>query len=488
MIKKMKIILSTWLILFGIVSNLHAQSDLSFYHLGELTPQSNIYNPVFFPDADFYVSLPVLSGVNTNWNNSFSYNDVFESIEGSDSVQFAPEKLLANMKNGDRMSFNASVSLLQIGFHVGNGAVQLFANERAKSSLFYPKHLLEYVLHGNGDFLEEEIEETNLRVKGTYYREYGVGYSHQLNVLGNKKLRVGLKVKYLQGIARAHADEDAKISLLTDASSMVHIRTNQPVVYTAGFDSMEDADYFISNNNTGYGFDIGADLQITPKLTVAVAVNDIGSITWKEGVKNYQLNESEAVFGGLDLKDIDNLSDILSDTLEQLFDYEEISDVSFSSKLNTRIFASGTYQVIPKGTVTATVMTRNDLGKQSFTYGVGYTHRFGKMLTASTTVSKKPHQGFVIGGGFGARLGFIQLYTSVDNVIGFTDVRKMQSVNVRVGMNFLFGHRSMKKADKKEKTTESSIPTLEKSKKEKETISPFPEEYDLDHLEDLGNN
>lgn len=475
-------------ILLGVASHLHAQSDLSFYHMGELTPQNNIFNPVFFPDADFYVSFPGISGVNTNWNNSFSYNDVFESIEGSDSVQFAPERLLSNMKDGDRMSFNASVSLLQIGFHVGPGAVQIFANERAKSSLFYPKQLLQYVLHGNGDFIEQEVVENNLRGRGTYYREYGIGYSHQLNVMGNKNLRVGVKVKYLQGIAQAHVDDDANISLLTDANNLVHVSTNQPVIYTAGFDSMEDGDYFISNENTGYGFDIGADLQVTPKLSVAFAVNDIGSITWKEGVKNYQLKESEAVFGGLDLRDLDDIGDVLADTIEQLFDYEELEDVSYKSKLNTRIFASGSYQVIPKGTVTGTIMTRNDLGKQSFTFGVGYTHRFGKMLTMSTTVSKKPHQDFAIGGGFGARLGFMQLYTSVDNVIGFTDVRKMQNVNVRVGMNFLFGRYSQRSKDKvkEEKSTESSIPPLEKPKKEK--LSPFPDEYDLDHLEDLDNN
>lgn len=460
-----------------------AQSDLSFYSMGELTPQSNIFNPVFFPDADFYVSFPLISGINTNWNNSFSYNDVFEAIEGSDSVRFAPAKLLASMKSGDRMNFNASVSLLQIGFHVGPGAIQIFANERVKSSFFYPKHLLEYVLHGNGDFVEEQVVERNFRGRGTYYREYGIGYSHQLNILGNKKLRVGVKVKYLQGIAQAHVDENANVTLFTDERKMVHINTNNPTLYTAGIDAIEDIDYIINNNNTGYGFDFGADLQVTPKLNVAFSVNDVGSISWKQDVKNFSLRESEVVFGGLDLKNLDDIGDILADTLEQLFDYDEIVDARYDSKLNTRIFLSGAYQVIPKGTVTATIMTRNDLGNQSFTYGLGYTHRFGRMLTMSTTVSKKPHQGVVLGGGFGARFGFMQLYTSVDNAIGFTDVRKMQSVNVRVGLNFLFGRYSERDNSKKKKNKQSSVPPLEKSNKEE--IGPFPDEYELDHLEDI---
>ncbi|MEO9964336.1 MAG: DUF5723 family protein [Reichenbachiella sp.] len=459
-----------------------AQSDLSFYHLGELTPQNNLFNPVFFPDADFYVSLPGISGISTNLNNSFNYNDIFSAVEGTDSVRFDPEGLLSTMKSGDRLSFNGSVSLLQVGFHLGQaGAIQLFANERVKSSFYYPKHMLEYLLHGNGDFIDQEVVENNLRGGLSYYREYGVGYSRQLTVLGSKKLRVGIRAKFLQGFLQAQVDEDAYVSFLTDAESFnVRISTNQPVLHTAGFDTMDEDGYLISNANKGFGVDIGADMEITPKLKVAFSINDIGSINWKEGVKNYELIESEATFGGLDLRDLDEAGDILSDTLEQLFDYEETTN-SFKSKLNTRIFASGAYQVLPNGTVTGTIMTRNDLGKQSFTYGVGYTHKVGRMLTVSTTVSKKPSQGFAIGGGFGARLGFMQVYTSIDNVIGFTDIRKMQNINMRFGINFLFGRFSNKKQE------DADTDKTPRVKPVKEKISPFPDEYDLDHLEIIDN-
>jgi len=464
-------------IVIGAATSGHAQSDLTFYHLGELTPQNNIYNPVFFPDAKFYISLPVISGVSANMNNSFTYEDVFEPIDGTDSVLFSPEKLLSNLSGGDRLSFDGSVSLLQIGIYMGHGgAVQLFANERAKTSLYYPTEVLSYLLNGNGDFIGEEVEESNLRVSGSYYREYGIGYTQALTIMGDKQLRVGLKLKYLQGIVHAEVDENASVSFLTDTNKSIRIRTNQPVLYTAGFESMDQGDYFLSNNNTGFGFDFGADLQVTPKLSLALSINDVGSITWEEGTKNYELLESEATFGGLDLRDLDNAGDILQDTLEQLFDYQETADGSFKSKLNSRVFVSGSYKVIPKGTVTATIMTSTDLGKTSFTYGAGYTHRVGRMLTVSASVSKKPKQGFAIGTGLGARLGIVQLYTSVDNFVGIADVRKMQNLNVRVGMNLLFGRRSESKKQKQEKIVEET---------RKEKISPFPDEYDLDHLDDI---
>ena len=486
MIKNIKaIVFSLFIGLIGLIPAVQAQSDLSFYHLGELTPQSNIYNPVFFPDADFYVSLPLISGVSTNINNSFTYSDLFAEIEGSDSVQFDPDNFLSNVNNGDRLSFDGSISLLQIGFHVGKGAVQLFANERVKSRLYYPKTLMQYLLAGNGDYLGQEVSENNLRGEGSYYREYGAGYSHELSIMEGKKLRVGLKLKYLQGFVQAEVDEDATVSILTDQDSYnVRVTTNQSVLRTAGFDAIEDGDYLVSNGNNGFGFDIGADLQINPKLNVALAINDIGSITWKEGIKNYELVESEATFGGMDLRDLDNAGDVLKDTLEQLFDYQVIEDGQFKTKLNTRVFVSGSYKVIPKGTVTATVMTRNDLGDLSLTYGVGYTHYVGRMLTVSASVSRKPKQGMAIGGGFGARLGIVQLYTSVDNMIGFTDVRNMQNLNVRVGVNFLFGRHSVKK-EKDKKSDKLDEPSKTKSVKEK--IGPFPDEYELHHLHDIDN-
>lgn len=478
--KTLKKLFTIAIVLAGVNTSM-AQSDLAFYHLGEATPQNTIFNPVFFPDADFYVSLPVISGIGTNLNNSFTYNDMFTPIDGTDSVQFDPEGFLSRMKSGDRLSMNASISLLQVGFHVGKvGAIQIFANERVKSSFYYPKHLLEYILHGNGEFVGQEVRENNIRGGGTYYREFGVGYSHQLTVLGNKKLRVGLRTKFLQGFLQADVDKDAYVSFLTNPDTYsITVSTNRPVFNTAGFDSIEDGSYLGSNPNKGFGIDFGADMEVTDKLTVALAVNDIGSIKWKEDVKNYELIESEATFGGLDLRDLDSAGDVLSDTVEQLFDYVETTN-SFKSKLNTRIFASGTYKVTTNGMVTGTIMTRNDLGKMSFTYGVGYTHKFGKILTMSGTVSKKPSQGFAVGGGFAARLGFMQLYTSIDNIIGFTDIRKMQNVNMRFGVNFLFGRFSNKK---EEEQTEK----VAKEKKTKERIGPFPDEYDLDHLELIEN-
>ncbi|WP_420581456.1 DUF5723 family protein [Reichenbachiella sp.] len=472
---------------FGFIGFTHvafAQSDLSFYHLGELTPQNNIFNPVFFPDADFYVSLPLISGVSTNLNNSFTYNDLFVAIDGTDSVQFDTEHLLSNINDGDRLSFDGSISLLQVGFHVGKaGAVQLFANERVKSRLFYPKKLLQYLLEGNADFLGQNVSENNLRGQGSYYREYGVGYSHELSVLGEKKLRVGLKLKYLQGFIQAEVDKEAAVSFLTDPDTYyVNISTNNSVLRTAGLDSFDNSDYLMSNGNNGFGFDFGADMQITPKLNVAFSVNDIGSINWREGIKNYELVESEATFGGMDLRDLDNAGDVLKDTLEQLFDYREFEDEEFKSKLNTRVFISGSYKVIPKGTVTATVMSRNDLGDASFTYGLGYTHYVGKMLTVSGSISKKPKQGVALGGAVGARFGIIQLYTSLDNTIGINDIRNMNNLNVRFGVNLLFGRRS----EKKEKDSQEKIKS-EKSKPQKEKFGPFPDEYDLGHLNDSEN-
>lgn len=487
MIKEMKIyVLSLMIGIIGLTPVVNAQSDLAFYHLGELTPQNSIFNPVFFPDADFYVSLPVISGISTNMNNSFTYNDMFVAIAGTDSVQFDADKLLSNIDDGDKLSFDGSVSLLQIGFHVGKaGAVQLFANERVKSRMYYPERLMTYLLEGNGEYLGQEVSESNLRGQGTYYREYGAGYTHELSIMGNKKLRVGMKFKYLQGFVQAEVDENASVNLITDEDTYnVRVITNQSVLRTAGLDAIENSDYLMSNGNNGFGFDFGADLQITPKLNVALAVNDIGSITWKEGTKNYELIESEATFGGMDLRDLDNAGDVLQDTLDQLFDYEVIEGGEFKSKLNTRVFVSGSYKVIPKGTVTATVMTRNDLGDLSFTYGLGYTHYVGKMLTVSATVSRKPKQGMAIGGGIGARLGIVQLYTSVDNTIGFTDIRNMQNLNVRFGVNLLFGRRSVKKEKSQEIVTPSET-VKEKSKKEK--ISPFPDEYELNHLKDIDN-
>ena len=81
-------------------------------------------------------------------------------------------------------------------------------------------------------------------------------------------------------------------------------------------------------------------------------------------------------------------------------------------------------------------------GRVRSALGIGYTQNFGHWFTASVTGSVAPQSGADMGLGLMLRGGFFQFYANVDNIFGTLDVLEASSVNVKFGINFLFGRPS----------------------------------------------
>ena len=455
--------------LLSVFSSVFGQDDLTFYHLGGATPQAQSFNASFFPESRMYLSLPVLSGVSIDINSDLSYNDVFVRNSDSDSVRLDFDNLLSNLKSGDRLKVDGTISIFQVGHRVGDfGAISAFVNDRYHASAYYPSTLMRYFIEGNGQFLDQEVREDYLGASAIYFREIGVGYAHQFKVLGTN-LRFGARFKYLQGLFQSQTNPNSGLSMRTSADGYdLNLTFNQPEFYTAGtsMTSGDSINYFFQNENSGYGLDLGLDFDLNEKLSFALALNDIGKITWKQDVRNYRLINEEISIPEPDLSNLDDLSASLTDTLESLFEQEEFSE-AYSTKLMNRGLASVRYRVLKSGTISASVYHETGVRQNLTKYGAGYTHRFGRTLILSSTVSYEENEGVDVGAGFILKFGTFQLYSSVDsfgNLFESTSVADVNKVNLRFGLNFLFG---------------------KKMKKEKEMLSPFPEEYDLDHLHEI---
>lgn len=453
-----------------------AQNDLTFYHLGPSTPQSASFNPSYFPDARFYISFPVISGISVDTNSELSYNDVMSRTNSGDSLVVDVESILTKLQDGDRLRSKGTISLFQLGFRVGDrSAFSVFVNDRYSSSAYYPKSTLAYFAEGNANFLDETVTENYLSARGIYFREIGIGFVQELEAFGGNKVRFGIRGKYLQGILQAQTNPNASVEYFTSSEDyQMNFSFTNPEIQTAGLSMVEgdSIEYFIQNRNSGFGIDVGLDIDLTSKFSIALAVNDIGQITWQQGVENYGLENEEITLPDLDLSNLDEAGTYLRDTLTYLFSQETNSD-KYTTTINPRYVASVRYKIIPKGTFTGTALLEKERSENFYKYGIGYTHRVGNALTVSSTGSYNKQDGFDVGGALTARLGIMQLYASVDRITSLfeaTDVTNAKSVNFRVGINFLFGHQKKHV----------------RIKEEKQEVSPFPEEYDLDHIKDIA--
>jgi hypothetical protein len=232
------------------------------------------------------------------------------------------------------------------------------------------------------------------------------------------------------------------------------VQFNNAQFQTAGLNALQNnaaQQLLAPSGNKGLAVDLGANYQFTERWNFAFAVNDIGYIKWTEDIENHLLTESKVSFVGFDGLDTLNIEQAFSDSLDVWTTSVE-SSKGFKTSIGPNIYSSASYQLGKNGTATASLaLLRAYFGRYQMMYGVGYTHQLEEKLYASTTFSKRGNEPINVGLGFAARLGFFQLYSSINNLSGLMKpAADFRGTDFRLGINFLFGgeHRSQRKTQK----------------------------------------
>ncbi|MBR09867.1 MAG: hypothetical protein CMP48_19545 [Rickettsiales bacterium] len=441
----MKSILTILFVSIATVS--FGQFNLNFYQMQGATPQNMNYNPAIFPKAKAFVSLPGMSGIDISVNNSFGVSDIF--TETGDSTLIDINRFLSNQKEGAYLNTNMNITDLMFGFRTGeNGFVSFFVNERVDATIFYPFKLVDFLWQGNAEYLGEEYLIDDITYDFTHYREIGVGYGRTFNLFGFN-VDLGARLKLLNGTLHGSIKDNLGMSIYTDDNDYSMTVTMQNgLSRSAGFQALEDEDfgYLGFNKNTGFGIDLGGQLELTDKITVGISAVDLGFITWSEYAETASFNGASFEISGSTFDNMDQLADALLDSIESL----SIDTVAgkFTTTLNSKLFLNGSYKVTRGGYATAIISNYFTQGKMKSAFGIGYTQELGKWLTASATFSAASQYGADMGLGLMLRGGFFQIYTSVDHLFGTINVPEASGLNAKIGVNFLFGDPDKVKSKK----------------------------------------
>ena len=416
-----------------------AQEGTSFYHLGSATIQSTAFNASYFPKGDFFVGLPVLSGISLYANNRFSYNDVV--IKKGDINEINLNKLVSSMGAANSFSFHGTISLAHIGFRAPSGlGVSLFANERLVANFVYPKEIAEFLFKGNGDMVGQKIDIGKFGASINYYREYGLGLAYEFD----GRLKVGARLKYLQGFVNLSTPHNFNATLKTSNENYQFETDWQNFqLRTAGISQFSDeaineedlASYFISNGNSGFAIDLGLEYKLNRYYALALAINDIGYIGWKEHIQTSGLSDSTFVYAGVELQGgdiIDSIS-LVSDKFKVDTTYEQ-----YTSFLPANIIGSIVYTPVNGTDVITTLNAKIIQGQINPGFGLGIRQTVSSNVIVSASVTKLPQQFFNVGLGFAAKLGPVQLYMATDKILGYS-VPSMKWAQVQLGMNLVFG-------------------------------------------------
>ena len=474
--------------------HLSGQENQTLYYMG--LPQSRLMNPALQGSCGFYLGLPGLSSVYFNYsNNSFSPDDfIFKGTgEYADSLitilhpSYNIDDFLDKLPERLYFSPETHVQLFAFGFRSGETYFTFDITEKANFFLALPKDFMTLAFHGNSAFVGGTADFSDLTFDITEYRQYGVSLSKKIS----NNLNVGAKGKVLFGKANFSL-KNADLGISIDEGngfphtlfSDISLNVSAPITVTtdsAGFiedldisDEMDTddgiLDFVFNVGNVGFAVDLGAVYNIGDYFTLSASVVDLGYINWKQDVYNF-VSKGTYSFEGIDASsefDVNDNSDF-GDVAEAMLD--TISDIfkplsqeeAYITMLPTKIYLGGTFNVSEK--LNLGLLSRSQIYKgkiqQALTISANTNLGNALITTVSYTMSNNSYNN--LGVGFSFRGGPFQFYFVSDhipvtfnklqfedngNVTSFPFPTDLNRINIRFGLNFVFGCNPKRFKDK----------------------------------------
>ncbi len=423
-----------------------AQSDLVLPLL-RYVPQRDRINPAYVNDSRLFLGLPLLSSNNINLSMPFAYSDLF--VKGDDdSLHMDFAGLADQLGKGNLVALNADLDLLAFNFRIRRTWVSFNATERIMARANLPGDLLRFAANGNGAFIGQTIDASDLNFDATHLREYAVGVATQF---AEGKVTVGVRLKYLYGMENI-STENRGISLYTDPeffdlTAKADFSVNSSGFFgDGGFGSIgsDVSRYLFSRNNHGFAADLGVSARIKDKWTVSASLTDLGTVNWNENPTNHMMDGKDFTFRGVDLGSLfaqgdstDKLVGVL-DSLTSTFGLVE-RDKDYTTWLPTRFNIAGSYDIDAKSLVQLTFQGEVFKGQFEPTVAVGINRQFGKVFGLGLTYAYRNRSWANVGLGFALTVGPVQWYMAVDNIIGAIVPQHANVAHFHGGLSFVIG-------------------------------------------------
>ena len=423
-----------------------AQGFMSFYQLRDIVPQSVNFQPAFIPSNSFTLGMPTNVGVTVQGDVKLEELLYKEPGQSDFTINFDVLNGVALEKN--HLNVQVDLNALHLGFKTKNGGFHVFANAKANVDFIYNKDLIEFLANGNSNRIGGTLDFSGSTIRIDAYQEVGFGYARQFL---DQKLVVGARVKLVTGLFHGSIREDAGFTLTTNANDyswQVAVRNGN--VNTAGFDFFTNSDdyegsdimnYMISNDNQTVAFDLGAKFKPLRWLEVEAAVNDIGKINWQEQVRNYNTEDTNFTFSGIDLRGEDtDQEQAIQDSIASKFTSNETQN-AFETTMAKRIYLSTSLYLSPNDRFSLLYFKRDALSDMPANYAVSYNHRFNKFVIGVLGSYRGENNGINFGANLGTNIGPVQLYLAMDNALVTNRPEQYSKADFRFGLNLMFGYK-----------------------------------------------
>lgn len=417
--------------LFIINLEVKAQANISFYNLSDYVSQTQNISPVFIPKNTWTIGL-VNAGINLN--SAFKPNQLLVD-NGNGKLKYDFKNLLSTSKDVNNTNIDLNLNLFMLTYKFKKSALSVFSNLRSTSNWQYSKEFINIAANGITDF-----NLTNDKIASSSYSEIGVGYTH---TFFKEKLAVAMRVKHLSGIAFAGTKDNAQLSLAIDKiTSEWTVNASNATVNTAGIVLNDGQERAVIGNNSGFGLDFGANYKLTNKITLALAINDIGQINWTDNVTNYSIKDAtNAKFSGTNLNTQNDIGDEIESAFNDVIGTTETSE-SFTTKLATTTYFSAKYQMTEKNAFNLVYVNNPVFDQSKPALGLGYNRTMNRSTYGFVVGAGGIDDQVKVGANFALKLGPIQLYAATDNIVSmFNKVEESNFARINFGLNLVLGYK-----------------------------------------------
>jgi hypothetical protein len=315
------------------------------------------------------------------------------------------------------ISFQVPIRDHRFTFSIGVG-------ERFGMNWGFSKNMLSLFWNGNKQWAGEKVELTPFAVNAAWYREFVTGAATEVYRSGDFYVRAGTRLKFIQSLAALHMPV-AKVELTTAADGQYLLFDyDYDIRYAFGSGSNPA----FSPSGGGFGIDLGLTVGLPNRITVDAALNDLGSMHFKNNA-NVMRKTSSFLYEGFDFNKLVGVSStIYLDSLYKSLGFDAPQEGSFKMLLGSRLVLQGMYELSEtdalkdKGRVFVTYVQgfrEMPFSTRRAYLGTGYSVRLLKWLEIGTNAGFGGFNRVAIGLMTGMRIGkSLQLAFSSENVLG----------------------------------------------------------------------
>ena len=419
-----------------------AQQEQSLAFMTDIW-QANLTNPAILTEKKVAIGLP---SVYFNLNSpDLVINNLTKT--GTNSI-YLDDVAQNKLQPQTRLNGNVQLQTLGLTFPVSkNLFLTLNHGVSTNPAVILNRNLARILVKGNAD--AEFLGKTSSfgsSANGDVRSEFGIGAAYKL-----ANLTIGARVKLQYGISGIFTTAD-KLDITFNQNDYNIRFQNDFNVQTYSiekFGNITNVQDLLKNgltsNNKGMSFDLGGSVKLG-KLQLNASLIDLGgSIKWQTDGKSYS-SKGDFTYKGVNQNDINRFfrydsltSSTFQDTLKKVIGLTTTtSGVSYTQKLPTKIYLSGSYELNDKWTFGALIYGELGGDENRAGFMVDATIKLFKVLRVGATLGLRNKTFTNVGVHVSAKLGPVQLFAVTDNIITAFNPYGSNNANGRVGLGLLF--------------------------------------------------